>query len=70
MRDVCDNCYFSLVTSRLVMSVVINDHLCSFENAGSAAIIKTVFPGKCLRFGFQLSISVVLRSFYVYIHLG
>lgn len=70
MRDLYDNCYFSLVTFRVVMSLVINDHLCSFENAGSAAIIKTVFPDKCLRFGFQLSISVVLRSFYVYMHLG
>lgn len=68
MRDLY--CYFSLVTFRLVMPLVKNYHLCSFQNAESAAIIETLFPDDCFRLGFQLSVSVVLRSSYVYMHLG
>lgn len=47
-------CYFSLFTARLVMPLVKNDRLCSFQNAESTAVITASLTDNCLRFGFQL----------------
>jgi len=47
--EVAKRSKMSLVTFRLVMPLVKNDHLYSFQNAGSAAVIKPLFPSNSLR---------------------